>query len=79
MSAVRCASNRGPARQTINELVIQLLQHYGISYPEASFKLCYTLWCWGKPVVLGTTAIGEHTYAQSTAACADLVEGSHPV
>jgi aryl-alcohol dehydrogenase-like predicted oxidoreductase len=24
MSAVRCASNRGPARQTINELVIQL-------------------------------------------------------
>jgi hypothetical protein len=34
MSAVRCASNWGPARQTVNELVIQLLQHYGISYPE---------------------------------------------
>src|SRR5262245_23982051 len=30
-------------------------------------------------VVLGTTAIGEHSYAQSTTACADLVQQLEPV
>jgi len=35
--------------------------------------LCYTGRCWGKPMVLGTTALGELTYAESTTACADLV------